>query len=133
MSCLESDILCPMNSEELGVRIAKLRRQAGLTQAELAERAGTTQAVISRIESGRAKPGVEMVDRIALAAGRPLKLVFGAQRDPLTREERRARVRQALGDYEFNPWDRDPTPAESRSLNADGLGRERFPRSRTSR
>jgi hypothetical protein len=33
-----------------------------------------------------------------------------------------------LGDYEFDPWAREPSPAEARSLEADGLGRERFAR-----
>jgi len=31
------------------------------------------------------------------------------------------RVRQVLGDYEFDPWDRDPTEAEARSLEDDRL------------
>jgi hypothetical protein len=47
------------------------------------------------------------------------------RRKPLSGERRR-RVRRVLGDYLFNPWDRDPTPAEARTLVADGLTRERF-------
>jgi len=42
------------------------------------------------------------------------------------REKRRKRVEQALGGYVFNPWDRNPSPAEQRSLLADGLTREYF-------
>ncbi len=117
-----------MNAAEIGLNVATLRRKAGLSQAALAQRAGTTQAVISRIENGRVMPGSDLLDRIAVAAGRPLELAFGAQAAPIPRSERRARARQALGDFVFDPWDREPAPAEARSLIADGLSRERFAR-----
>lgn len=51
-----------------------VREAASLTQSELAERAGTTQAVVSRIESGHASPSVEMVQRLANAAGYEIRL-----------------------------------------------------------
>lgn len=114
-----------MNTQELGLNIAKLRRKAGLTQAELAEKAGTTQAVISRIESGRGNPRYDLMERIATATGKPLRLTLGAD-TVVSRQERRDRVRQALGDFEFNPWDRSPTVNEMRSLVSDGLVRESF-------
>jgi transcriptional regulator with XRE-family HTH domain len=117
-----------MNKVTLGVEVAKRRRKAGLTQAELARQAGTTQAVISRVESGRSIPTIATLERIAIATGQPLKLVLGGQPNMPSRVERRRRVRRVLGDYVFNPWERDPTPAEARSLTADGLGRERFSR-----
>jgi hypothetical protein len=31
-----------------------------------------------------------------------------------------------LGNYVFNPWDRDPSPEEAETLIADGLTRESF-------
>jgi transcriptional regulator with XRE-family HTH domain len=118
-----------MNTVELGLQVARARRQAGLSQKELAARARTTQAVISRIESGDAKPGWDLLERIAGAVGRPLRVTYGSVDRPLSRADRRSRVEQAIGDFEFNPWDRDPSPAEERSLIADGLDRERFARS----
>jgi transcriptional regulator with XRE-family HTH domain len=120
-----ADIFSSMNTQGLGLNIAKLRRKAGLTQVELAERAGTTQAVISRIESGRGNPRFELLERIATATGRPLRLTLGAD-TVISRQERRTRVRQALGDFEFNPWERSPTVNEMRSLVSDGLVRESF-------
>ena len=51
-----------------------VREAAALTQRALAERAGTTQAVVSRIESGDTSPSVEMVQRLAGAAGYELRL-----------------------------------------------------------
>jgi len=106
--------------------LARLRREAGLTQAELARRLGTTQTAVSRTESGGALPGLAMIDNWSKACGRPLTLTFGVARELPSREERRRRVRRVLGGFEFNPWDRDPTEAEAESLVADGLTRERF-------
>ena len=51
-----------------------VREASALSQRELADRAGTTQAVVSRIESGDASPSVEMVQRLASAAGYEVRL-----------------------------------------------------------
>lgn len=117
-----------MNVTKIGLDVVRLRREAGLTQTELAERAGTTQAAISRLENGLRLPPYDTLDRIASELGENLEVVFGAPTGPATREERRRRVRAVLGDATFDPWERDPTPAEARSLIADGLGPERFAR-----
>jgi len=117
-----------MNQTQVGLEVAKLRKQGGLTQAELARRAGTIQAVISRLETGAKVPGFETLDRIVSATGGEMLLTLGGKAPLPTRAERRRRVRQVLGDYEFNPWDRDPTAAEAQSLRADGLDRGRFSR-----
>jgi transcriptional regulator with XRE-family HTH domain len=50
-------------------RILQLRADLGWTQQELAERAGTTQSVIARAESGRHSFRIDLLDRIAGAAG----------------------------------------------------------------
>jgi transcriptional regulator with XRE-family HTH domain len=65
--------------------IRRVREAAALTQRELAERAGTTQAVVSRIESGHASPSVEMIQRLAHAAGYELRLECAPRRvvDPV--------------------------------------------------
>jgi transcriptional regulator with XRE-family HTH domain len=89
---------------------------------------GTSQATISKIESGRTVPSLKEVDRFARAIGRPVQIVFGQPESPASKEELRRRVEKGLGADAFNPWDRDPTSAEQRSLIADGLARERFTR-----
>ena len=101
----------------------EIRRSAGLTQTELAAKAGTTQAAISKIETGRVLPGLELLERIARAVGRPVTITLGAPERRPSRSELQARVRAVLGDYEFDPWERDPTRAEAESLRADGLTR----------
>jgi len=116
-----------MNSVELGLKVAKARRAVGLTQAELAVRIGTKQSSISKIESGRVVPTLPVLERIARATGSPLVLTLGETR-PSTPEERRRRVREVLDGYEFDPWERDLSEEEAKSLRDDGLTRESFSR-----
>ena len=54
--------------------IRKTRLRAGLTQAELARRVGTTQSAISRLESGRVRPSLATLERLANACGATLEL-----------------------------------------------------------
>jgi len=52
---------------ELARSIIALRIRNGLTQKGLAERMNTTQSVISRLESGSAKPSLATLERLASA------------------------------------------------------------------
>ncbi len=116
-----------MNAVILGRQISSWRRAAGLTQEQLALRVGTKQSVISRVEAGRSIPSIPFLERCANATGQKvLTLRFGESAGETTRAERRRRMAKVLGGYVFDPWDRDPTPAEARTLIADGLTRERF-------
>jgi transcriptional regulator with XRE-family HTH domain len=118
-----------MNAEIVGAELMRWRRSAGLTQIQIAERMGTQQSVISRIEAGRSLPTLPLVERFARACGRKeIVLPVSVPGSVPNREERRRRLKSVLADFVFNPWDRDPTPAEARSLLADGLTRERFER-----
>ena len=117
-----------MDPSDIGRVVVERRRGAGLTQVGLAERLGTTQAAISKIETGRTLPGLDLLARLAEATGGPLTLTLGGPRRRPSRRELRERVRTVLGEYEFDPWERDPTPAEAESLLADGLTRDRFAR-----
>ena len=53
-----------------------LRARAGLTQEELAQRMGTTQPVIARLESGRIRPSISTLERLAKATGSRLLVSF---------------------------------------------------------
>jgi transcriptional regulator with XRE-family HTH domain len=115
-----------MRTEVVGWKLARERRSAGLSQAEVAARMGTTQSAISRLEAGRVVPSIDAIERFALALGRPISLTFGDAKSPaLSRAQRRKRLRRALGEFRFDPWQREPSEAEARSLLADGLTRER--------
>ncbi len=112
-----------MTPQIIGWRLARVRRRAGLRQSEVAARMGTTQSAVSRLESGRSVPSVELITRYARAVGEPISLTFGEPDTPTDRSIRQERVRAALAGYRFDPWEREPTSAEARTLIADGVAR----------
>lgn len=61
---------------EPAYQIARLRILRGLTQQELAERVGTQQPSIARIESGRRKASIAMLEKIAAALDADLRVTF---------------------------------------------------------
>ncbi|MFH2085928.1 MAG: helix-turn-helix transcriptional regulator [bacterium] len=61
---------------QLGKQIIEARMSRKYSQSELAKRAGTTQAVISRIESAYVSPSFQLINRIAQALGKTLKIRF---------------------------------------------------------
>ena len=54
---------------QLGTKIAKARRDAGLTQMEFADRLYVTRQTVSRWESGAAQPDIEKLPDIASILG----------------------------------------------------------------
>jgi transcriptional regulator with XRE-family HTH domain len=65
-------------ADELSGRLARelvaARAVSGLTQTQLAERAGVTQSLISQAENARIVPGLQVMHRLAAAAGHDLVL-----------------------------------------------------------
>lgn len=122
-----------MDATTIGFELTRARRRAGLTQTQVARQMGTTQSAISRAEAGRAQPTLDFVERFARALGERIVLTFGERGRLDSRSERARRVKRVLGGFEPNPWDRDPTPAEQRVLERDGLTRERFERRQRTR
>lgn len=59
--------------EELGARLARLRKASGLTQAEAAERAGVNRTTVSRAEQGD-NPNLLTVVRLLRVYGRLVAL-----------------------------------------------------------
>lgn len=54
--------------------LIKARQESGLTQAQLAERAGTKQSNIARLESGRANPTIEFLQKVVGAMGKKISV-----------------------------------------------------------
>jgi DNA-binding XRE family transcriptional regulator len=54
---------------ELGIRVRKLRIDAGLSQDQLGHLAGCSRAAIARIESGDADPRIDTLRSIGAALG----------------------------------------------------------------
>ena len=61
---------------DLARALVEARTRAGFTQAELAKRMETTQSVVARLESGRMYPSTRTLERVALATGTRLRIVF---------------------------------------------------------
>lgn len=62
-------------NRNIGIRIAFLRREAGLTQTQLAEKCGMMQPNIARIEAGTYATSIDVLSRIAEALGKRIELV----------------------------------------------------------
>jgi transcriptional regulator with XRE-family HTH domain len=61
---------------ELAERVRNLRESRGISQQDLAERMHTTQSVISRLESGGAKPSLTTLERVGAALGADVVIGF---------------------------------------------------------
>lgn len=60
----------------LASAVLDARNRAGLTQEELAKKMGTTQPVVARLESGRVRPSMRTLERLAEATGSRLLISF---------------------------------------------------------
>lgn len=50
--------------EEIGRRIAQLRKEKGLTQEQLSQMTGLDRANIAKIENGRYNTGIDIIGKI---------------------------------------------------------------------
>ncbi len=77
---------------QLARRVRELREAKGLSQTQLAEMIETKQPSIARIESGRALPRLEVLQRIAAALGMRLTIDFVKVPAPRRRRTKAAAV-----------------------------------------
>ena len=68
--------------EELGLEytvaraLIEARTRAGFSQAELAARMETTKSAVARMESGRTRPSMRTLEKVARATGTRLRIHF---------------------------------------------------------
>ena len=60
----------------LASAVIHARNRAGLTQQELAKRMEMTQPAVARLESGRTRPSIRTLERLAEATGSRLVIAF---------------------------------------------------------
>ena len=65
----------------LASAVIDARNRAGLTQKALAKKMGTTQPVVARLESGRVRPSLRTLERLARATRSRLRIHFEPQRE----------------------------------------------------
>lgn len=70
---------------QLGERIAKLRKDQGITQVQLAERLGVSQQTITAYEVGRRRIQVSALTVIAQALGVGVEELVGSRAKPAKR------------------------------------------------
>lgn len=91
---------------QLAHRIRELREAKRLSQAQLAEMIGTKQPSVARIESGRALPRLDVLQRIATALGMRLTIDFVKAPNP------RRRRAKATAEDQTTAWPTsEPRPA----------------------
>jgi transcriptional regulator with XRE-family HTH domain len=93
-----------------------VRNRAGLTQEALARKMGTTQPVVARLESGRGRPSMRTLDRLAKATGSRLIISFAPMRlvsaHLLTAQQLQLGTGRRLGRYAND----QPVPAPGTQL-----------------
>lgn len=77
---------------DLAKMVIRLRALEGLSQEELAQRMGTSKAAISRLESGRQRPTMETLRRLAEALGGRLMVTIEMPTTGVAAEEDSRRV-----------------------------------------
>ena len=70
---------------DLGARIARLRKDEGITQVQLAEQLGTSQQTITAYEVGRRRVPVSSLPRIAKLLGVSVEELIGEDPKPAKR------------------------------------------------
>ncbi len=83
--------------KNLGLRVAGLRKVAGLTQAGLAERCGVATETISRIERGAAVPSIQRLVVIASILEVELPVLFNFNDRPSPKDEAIERLMAIVG------------------------------------
>jgi len=62
--------------KKFGLRVATLRRSAGLSQETFADRCGFARSYMSRIERGRANPSLDAIETLAGGLKVSIKVLF---------------------------------------------------------
>ena len=75
-------------------RLRGTRNARGMTQRELADRAEVTFSYISRLEAGGAAPGIDLVERLALALRVNVTDLLSLPSELGTADESRARLKE---------------------------------------
>lgn len=113
----------------IGAALRDARKAAGLSQAELARRMGTTQSAVARAENDALEPSITYVRRVSEATGQAITLRI-APAVPVSADEARRRWEIVGGGRPFDPYARNPQPAELRQLRRAGVKRASAPRRR---
>jgi transcriptional regulator with XRE-family HTH domain len=95
-------------AEPFGVRLARLREDAGLSQSALARRIGVSQSAVSQMEAGDRSPSYGMLLQLSGALGVSMAYVVGGEVEHLSAHEethfRRYRALPATAKHELDAY-----------------------------
>ena len=101
----------------LGVRIAALRRQAGLSQAELARQLQCSASAVGMYEQGRREPPADLLVRMARVFGVSTDyLLTGRAQEPQDQRSLADVLLRSLNDAEAAAADRKDRPFSRQEL-----------------
>lgn len=86
MEHYETENSMMFNMQEVGARIASLRREADLTQAELAEKLGISYQAVSSWERGASMPDIGKLMDLARALNVTVDALLGGEKVPVPEE-----------------------------------------------
>ena len=90
-------------SEAVGERLARLRRERGLTQVELAKKLGTAQPVVSDYERGLLRLNGDVIVQLAKILGVSADELLGLDQSKKTRSVKNRRLLRRLQELEHLP------------------------------
>ena len=99
------------NENQLGNRIAELRKEAGLTQEQLAGKLGVTYQAVSKWENGNSYPDISLLPRLSEIFQVSLDSLFGKEDTILTERVLEKAVRAAAWEEEDSQQAEDLEPA----------------------
>jgi len=123
--------------QQIGARIAALRKKRRLTQKQLAEAIGISQYLVSNYETGRLHLSDEMIIRFAKALHSSADIILGIKDDQTRSNEPSLRLQKRLAQIEqLSPADQrallrnidmflkaaDVLPAKNDEANLDSVG-----------
>ena len=106
------NILPPLDlgEETLGQRLARLRKERGLTQQILADKIGIIRVIISDYERDKIRPHYEMIIRFALALEVTSDILLGLDTSQKSIKKPNLKIQQRLNKIEKLP------PSQQRTL-----------------
>ena len=84
--------------DRIGLRIATLRKLAGMSQEQLSERAGLQRTHVSRIEAGKYAVTLETIQAIAEALGMTVDIIDPGLQDLAPLKRLTPPIKGALGE-----------------------------------
>ncbi len=92
-----------ISNEDIGQRIARIRKTQGLNQSELAEKIGITRKLVTDYETGRTHMNDEMVVRFALALKISTDKLLGIKKDQFKKSNPSLRYTRRMREIEKLP------------------------------